>query len=98
MSVGVLAVAGMVVTAIVLICDGICDGLSLLFHHRWIGELVTGVLVLLIVVAVGWLGLRQVFALSHAKTSAKYDALRQRQRADFGQDVAQRADEGGSRA
>jgi membrane protein implicated in regulation of membrane protease activity len=92
--VAVLTAAGMIVAAGVLICYGISGGLAQLFHSQWIGELVTGLLVLAAVAMMAALVLRRLFALSHAKRLAKYQTLRERQKVRFGRDVAEQAGKG----
>ncbi|MDP9173877.1 MAG: hypothetical protein M3O30_08430 [Planctomycetota bacterium] len=89
--VATVASAGLIVTAVVLICDGIADGLATLFRSRWLGELVTGVLVIAVLVAAIWFVVNKIFGLSHAKTMARFEAMRNEQRADFGHDVKNRA-------
>jgi hypothetical protein len=88
-AVAVLAGAGVVVTAVVLLCEGICDGLSELLGRRWAGELATGILLIIIVAGVAYFALRQLARRLHRKMSAKYEAIHARQRERFGRDAAQ---------
>jgi uncharacterized membrane protein YccC len=86
--IGLLAVAGMVITAVVLICDGICDALTRLLHSRSLGELLTGVLLLVCLVGSVYFGVGLLHELWHARTVKKYEARRKRQRDQFGRDVS----------
>jgi hypothetical protein len=78
-AIGVLASAGAIITAVVLLCDGICDGLTVLLGHRWAGELLTAVLLLGGVAIVGFGIVGQLIKRSNLKTMAKYEALRHKQ-------------------
>jgi hypothetical protein len=86
--IGLLAVAGMVVTAVVLICNGICDALTRLLHSRSLGELLTGLLLLVCLVGSAYFGLGMVHERWYSRTIKKYEARRKRQRDQFGRDVS----------
>jgi len=87
-----LAVAGLIVTAVVLICDGIADALTQLLHSRSLGEFLTGILLLVGLFGSAYFGLGALHHLWHSQTVAKYEARRQRQREHFGHDVDEAAD------
>ena len=87
-AVAVLAGAGVIVTSVVLLCEGICDGLSDLLGHRWAGELVTGFLFLVVVGGGAYIALNRMIGSSHRRIIAKYEAMQQRQRERFGRDAA----------
>ena len=93
MAVTVLAAAGAIVTAVVLLCEGICDGLSSLLGHRWAGELVTSLLLLGLVVVAGAIAVNKLFIGPHKKIVDRYEKLRRRQRERHGRDVRDRARE-----
>lgn len=90
-AVAVLAAAGMIITAVFLLCQGISDGLSDLFHHRWAGELATGVLLLGGVSLCGFLAVNHLINGPHRATVRRYEELRRRQRRRHGHDVKERA-------
>jgi len=90
--VGLFAGAALVVTAVVLACTGIAGALAALFGHRpWLGNLVTGVLLLAAVGTVAMIGLKRLTGQSRERTLKKYAARQQQQRAKFGEDVEQAA-------
>jgi len=95
-SVAVLAAAGAIITAVVLLAEGICDGLTDLLGHRWAGEFATGALLL------GGVGIAGIYAITrfmsgpHLRTVRQYEALRQRQRERRGCDVTNRPGDGES--
>jgi uncharacterized membrane protein YccC len=89
--IGLLAVAGFVITAVVLICNGICDALTRLLHSRSLGEFLTGILLLLGLFAAAYFGLGAMRQFWHSQAVAKYEARRQRQREHFGHDVSEAA-------
>jgi len=94
MGVAVLAGAGAIVMAVVLLCEGISDGLSVILGRRWAGELATGVLLLGFVALVGYLIVRRLIRQSRRRTLGKYEAYRARQRDRYGRDVADQGGDG----
>jgi hypothetical protein len=84
---GVLAGAGAVVTAVVLLCTGIADGLSALFGRVWAGELATGVILLGVTGLLGSYMFGRLVKQSHQERVAKYDAFRARFRERYGHDI-----------
>jgi hypothetical protein len=84
---GVLAGAGAIITAVVLLCAGIAAGLSELFGHAWIGELTTGILLLGVTAALGSFMFHRLMKQSHRERVAKYAAFRARFRAKYGHDM-----------
>jgi hypothetical protein len=93
-AVAALAGTGAIVTAVVLLCEGICDGLSVLLGRRWAGELATGVLLLGALALVGYLILSRLIRQSRRRTIGKYEAYRARQRERYGRDVAGQGGDG----
>jgi hypothetical protein len=93
MAVTVLAAAGAIVTAVVLLCEGICDALSSLLGHRWAGELVTSLLLLGLVAVAGAIAVNKIFIGPHQKMVDRYEEMRRRQRDRHGRDVHDRAGE-----
>jgi hypothetical protein len=93
MLVTVLAAAGAIVTAVVLLCEGICDGLSSLLGHRWAGELVTSLLLLALVFGAGTIAIERLFIGHHQTMVDRYEAMRRRQKQRRGRDVRDRAAE-----
>ena len=91
MAVTVLAAAGAIVTAVVLLCEGICDALSSLLGHRWAGELVTSLLLLGLVAVAGTIAVNRLFIGPDKNIVDRYEELRRRQRRRHGRDVRDRA-------
>ncbi len=90
--VGLIAAGAMVVSSVVLVCYGIARGLAVLFGGRvWLGDLVTGILLLALIAGGAYFGLKSIGKSSRERTAKKYAARQQQQRAKFGQDVRQRA-------
>jgi membrane protein implicated in regulation of membrane protease activity len=88
--IGLLAGAALVVTAVALTCIGVAEGLAALFGGRpWLGNLVTGVLLLGAVATAALVGLKFLSRQSRQRTLKKYAARQQQQRARFGEDVEQ---------
>lgn len=93
-AIAVLAGAGAIITAVALLCEGVCDGLSVLFGHRWAGELATGAMLILVVAGGGYGAVWYLIRQSHLKSMAKYEAMRQKEREQFGRDAAEPARNG----
>ena len=92
--IGLIAASALVTTAVVFVCIGIAGGLSALFGDRlWQGTLVAGLLVLALLGAGVWFGISRMTRSSRERTVRKYAARQQQQRAKFGHDVNERADE-----
>jgi hypothetical protein len=90
--VGLIAGGAMVVTSVVLLCYGVARGLGVLFGGRiWLGDLVTGILLLALIAGGTMFALKSIGKSSRERTAKKYAARQQQQRAKFGQDVRQRA-------
>ncbi len=92
-AIAVLAGAGAIITGVVLLCEGICDSLSVLFGHRWAGELATGALLLGVVAGGGFIAVRHLIQQSYLKSLGKYEAMRKKERERFGRDAAARTAE-----
>ncbi len=93
-AIAVLAGAGAIITAVALLCEGVCDGLSVLFGHRWAGELATGTMLILVVAGGGYGAVWYLIRQSHLKSMAKYEAMRRKEREQFGRDATERAHNG----
>jgi hypothetical protein len=83
-AVAVLAGAGAIVTAVVLLCEGICDGLSELLGRRWAGELATGCMLVIVVGIGAYVTLGRLIRRSHKRIIAKYEAMQKRHEDRFG--------------
>jgi hypothetical protein len=92
--VAVLAAAGAIITAVVLVAEGLCDGLTDLLGHRWAGEFATGALLLGIVAIGGIFAMTRFMSGPHLRTVRQYEALRQRQCDKRGCDVTNRPGDG----
>jgi hypothetical protein len=86
-AIAVLAGAGAIITGVVMLCAGICDALSVLLGHRWAGELATGGLLLGFVAVGGFIAVGKLMRGSHLKSVEKYEAMRRKEREQFGRDA-----------
>jgi hypothetical protein len=91
---GLCIVAAFVVMGVVLLLDGMADGLGVLFGGRpWLGKLVAGGVLLGLLACGTILGMKRFIAKSRQKTVEKYESRKDQQRARFGRDVRQRSGE-----
>ncbi|HWB53572.1 MAG TPA: hypothetical protein VG722_05245 [Tepidisphaeraceae bacterium] len=87
-----IGLAALLITAAVQICYGLAHLLTAAFGGRlWLGELVTGVIIWLLMVAVVFLGIMTWVRKSRRTTLEKYEKRRAQQRSDFGHDAQERA-------
>lgn len=92
--VGLLALAGLVVTAIVLCLGGAAGGLGSLFGGRlWLGQLVVGGGLLILLTLGILIGVRTWQRRARQQKVQQYDERQRQQRAAFGHSVADRATE-----
>ena len=97
--IGLLAGGAIVATAAVLFCVGLAQAVATMLAHEngvprtWLGNLIVGLLLLLVIGAGAWLMMSRLIGSSRKATVKKYELRRQRERADFGHDVLQRARE-----
>jgi hypothetical protein len=90
-SVLVLAMAGAIVTAVVLVLRGFAEAVGSLFSRAWIGDLVCGGGFLTLLVC-GLVVVRlQLLDHFRRRTIGSYEKRRERQREKFGTDVHERA-------
>jgi len=74
----VLAAAGTIITAIVLLLAGIAGALAEICGQRpWLGNLLCGALVLCIVAAGIWIALKRIDSMSREMTVKKYESRQQ---------------------
>ncbi len=93
---GLIAGAGLVVTAVVLVLRGISGGLALLIG-TWGADLVTGGVVL-IALAIGvYVGVTRLTKASRLKMVQKYESRKLHQRSEYGHDVDDRAQQAKTR-
>jgi hypothetical protein len=91
---GLLAGGAIVATAAGLIIVGIADGLGRLFGGRyWLGDLVTGILVLGAIGGAAWFMMNKLTGTWRSQTIKKYEQRKQTQRVRFGHNVNDRAAE-----
>jgi hypothetical protein len=89
---GALAGASVIIASVVLLLVGIAGGLGELFGGRpWLGSLVTGLSVLVVVTIAGTLMVRGITMNSLQRTVQRYVERRHQQRRRFGEDVGTRA-------
>lgn len=88
---GVFAAGGLVVTAVVLLCTGLAGAVGAAFQARWLGDLIIGG-GLLLVVALGLYLMRMLVMRGWQRASVrKYEARKHDQQARFGHDIHERA-------
>jgi len=91
-AVGLIAFCAMVVTAVVLLMGGLAGAVAAMFDASpWVGNLIVGIIALLLIGSGGIFGMSWFTKKSRAKTVHKYERKRQDQRAQFGRDVGDRA-------
>jgi hypothetical protein len=99
--IALLAGGAIVATAAVLLCVGLAQAVATLFAHdngvprTWLGNLIVGLVLLLGIGGGAYFLVSRLIGSSKKATVKKYELRRQRQRADFGHDVLQRASERG---
>ena len=89
--VGMLAAAGLIVTAVSLAFIGLAGGLGELFDSRWLGQLVAGLLLFALVALAIWGRAKLIEKHFLRKTVERYEHRQHRQQAKFGHNVADRA-------
>jgi len=95
--IGLIALIGLVVTAIVLLLSGAAAGLGLLFGGQlWLGQVVIGGGLLLLLALGVLIGMRTWQHRSRQQKVQQYDERQLQQHAAFGRSVADRANEGAS--
>ena len=88
-----------IATAAGLMIVGIAEGLGRLFGDRyWLGDLVTGLLVLSVIGGAAWFMMKKLTGSWRSQTVKKYEQRKQTQRVRFGHDVKDRATEGAAAA
>jgi hypothetical protein len=93
--VGLIVGGAMIATAAGLLIVGVAEGLGRLFGDRyWLGDLVTGILVLGAVAAGVWFMMNKLTGSWRSQTIKKYEQRKQTQRVRFGHNVSDRATEG----
>lgn len=85
--VGLIAAATILITATVLLLIGMADGIGAIFDRPFVGKLIVGALVLGAIFGGGLFFLKRRSAAAHRQTVAKYEAMQQRERTQFGRDV-----------
>jgi membrane protein implicated in regulation of membrane protease activity len=89
---GVIAASSAIVTAIVLLLTGLAGGLAVAFDSAlWLGQVVVGFLLLVLIVVGTLIGLRLQQRKSRQKKVQQYAERQLQQRATFGHNVADRA-------
>jgi hypothetical protein len=92
---GLLVGGAIVATAAGLIIVGIADLLGRLFGDRyWLGDLVTGIIVLAVIGGAAWFMMKKLTGGWRSQTIKKYEQRKQTQRVRFGHNVDDRADQG----
>ena len=92
--VALVAAGALVVTAVVLLCQGIALGLANLFGGRlWLGDLVTAILLLGAIGAGAYIGISRLTKTSKERMVRAYEQRKREQRVEHGTDVHERAHE-----
>jgi hypothetical protein len=86
--------AALCVTAVVIFCRGIAEGLTILFGDRaWLGDLVTALLMFGLIIGGIFVSMNVAARTWKERTIRAYDRLKRRQRAAHGTDVDERANQ-----
>jgi len=94
---GLLALAGLIISAIVLLLGGAAAGLGLLFGGQlWLGQVVVGGGLLSLLALSIFIGMRTWQNRSRQQKVQQYDERQLQQRTAFGRNVADRATEDAS--
>lgn len=89
-----IGLGALLVTAAVQVCYGISHLLTQAFGGRvWLGELVTGAVIWILVLATAYIGISSLIARSRRATMEKYEQRRAKQRSDIGYDAQAKANE-----
>lgn len=89
---GAVIGATALVTATVLLSLGIARGLALLMGGRlWLGYLVFGLLVMILLGAGAWWGMRWLSDKSRHQTFRTFETMKRKQREQYGHDVRTKA-------
>ncbi len=89
--VGAIAGAALVASAVVLLCWGIAGAFGAIFQTWWLGYIIMGGLLMILLGLGVWLGLRRMSGQSLKRTAKKYDQRRQDQQTRHGHNVHERA-------
>lgn len=85
-------VGAILVMSVVLLLNGIAGGVGALFGNSpWLGDLVSGAILLSSLIVGILFGIRWFKAKSKQSTVRKYESRKRRQRDEFGHDVRERA-------
>jgi len=85
---GLVVAAATLAAAVVLLLLGIAGAWAELFpRHPWLGDLITGVLVLIVGVPAMLIGVKWFTGWFRSKTIEKYESRQHQQRQQFGRDV-----------
>jgi hypothetical protein len=86
-----VAVATGVAAGVFLLCRGVSDAISVLVGRRWLGDLLTGFLLLIVLAVAVPFAMARAARLSKQSTFAAYERRRQRHREKHGTDVHERS-------
>jgi hypothetical protein len=91
--VGLIIAGGLLVTAAVLLLNGLANLLATVFSppKPWFGQLIVGFVVIAGALAGTWLLLRRITNASKQATIQKYQAMHDQQRREYGHDVSERS-------
>jgi hypothetical protein len=86
-----VAVATGVAAGVFLLCRGVSDAISVLVGRRWLGDLLTGLLLLAVLAVAVPFAMARSARISRLKTFAAYEYRRRRHREKHGTDVHERS-------
>jgi len=86
-----VAVATGVAAGVFLLCRGISDAISVWVGRRWLGDLLTGLLLLVVLAVAVPFAMVRAARISRLKTFAAYERRRRRHREKHGTDVHERS-------
>jgi len=90
--VGAIAAVAVIIVSAVYLMSGIAHGLGSLFGERyWLGELVTGLAVFLILSGASFFAIKSLTKKARERTIKKYERRQQQQRERFGHSATDRA-------
>ena len=85
--VGLIALAAVIATTVALLLVGIAGALGAAVGHVWLGQIITGVLMLILLGVGVMVGMGIVNKSFRSKTVQKYEERKRQERIRFGRDV-----------
>jgi hypothetical protein len=86
-----IAVATAVAASVFLLCRGVADALGTLFGRKWVGDLLTGIVLLVILAVAVPFAMARAARLSRLNTFQAFERRRERHRDKHGIDIHERS-------